>query len=182
MICHNYRSQHSCGKVMFLHLSMILFTWGYQADIPLGRQPPPPPGRHPSRVDTPSAQTSPGQTHPLLQQTVHILLECIYLLAPTKLGQGNIFTNVCQEFYPRGGVYLSACWDTGPPGPGTPAQDQVHPPKTRYTPPPKYGQRAAGTHPTGMHSCCISFKLFLKRYFVYMYPDKKSVNLICLYL
>ena len=34
----------------------------------------------------------------------------------TKLGQGNIFTSVCQEFCPRGeGVCLSACWDTPPP-------------------------------------------------------------------
>ena len=47
---------------------------------------------------------------------------------------------------------------------GTPP-DQVHPPRTRQvhppgpgTPPrkqqtPEYGQRSAGTHPTGMHSC-----------------------------
>ena len=54
-----------------------------------------------------------------------------------------------------------------PPGPGTPP-DQVpprtrYPPRIRYTPtppdqvPPKYGQRVAGTHPTGMHSCCMIF-------------------------
>ena len=47
-----------------------------------------------------------------------------------------------------------------------PSWDQVHPPGTRYTPrdqvhpppeqqPPEYGQRSAGTHPTGMHSCSI---------------------------
>ena len=42
-----------------------------------------------------------------------------------------------------------------PPGPGTPPQDQVPPPGTRYTPPGpgRYGLRAGGTHPTGMHSC-----------------------------
>ena len=59
-----------------------------------------------------------------------------------------------------------------PPGPDTP-QSRHHPPEqtppgTRHTPPqstppsehtppgkqtPAYGQRAAGTHPTGMHSC-----------------------------
>ena len=65
-----------------------------------------------------------------------------------------------------------------PPRPGTPPWDQVHPPSrdqvhppagtrytplgpgtppgTKYTPPgkqtPAYGQRAGGTHPTGMHS------------------------------
>ena len=32
----------------------------------------------------------------------------------TKLRQGNIFTSVCQEFCPQGGVCLSACWDTLP--------------------------------------------------------------------
>ena len=60
-----------------------------------------------------------------------------------------------------------------PPGPGTPPRTR-YPPWTRYTPPwdqppplgsgtppsglgtpppPEYGQQAAGTHPTGMHSC-----------------------------
>ena len=46
-----------------------------------------------------------------------------------SLGQGNIFTSVCQEFCSQGVVCLSACWDTTPlppssrhppPGPGTP--------------------------------------------------------------
>ena len=57
-----------------------------------------------------------------------------------------------------------------PPGPGTPPpetrhtpradtpRDQAHPPGDQAHPPPgkqtaAYGQRAAGTHPTGMHSC-----------------------------
>ena len=42
-----------------------------------------------------------------------------------------------------------------PLGPGTPP-DQVHPPPGPGTPPPgpgRYGLRAGGTHPTGMHSC-----------------------------
>ena len=39
-----YHPQHSCGKVLFLHVSVILFTGGgvWQADIPRGRQTPPP--------------------------------------------------------------------------------------------------------------------------------------------
>ena len=41
-----------------------------------------------------------------------------------SLGQGNIFSSVCQEFCPQGGeggVCLSPCWDTTHPlGPGTP--------------------------------------------------------------
>ena len=31
-----------------------------------------------------------------------------------KLGQGNVFTGIC-DFVHRGGVCLSACWDTTPP-------------------------------------------------------------------
>ena len=98
----------------------------------------------------------------------------MFLPAATKLGQGNIFTSVCQEFCPQGGegVCLSACWDTPPrtspppeqtppPGPGTPRSR--HPPGPG-TPPWKqtaaYGLRAAGTHPTGMHSCIGVFLIF----------------------
>ena len=62
-----------------------------------------------------------------------------------------------------------------PPGPGRPPRDQAPPPHPTpdQTPPrdladsppgkqtPAYGLRAAGTHPTGMHSCCskCSFKM-----------------------
>ena len=83
---------------------------------------------------------------------------CLSLPAATKLGQGNIFTSVCQEFCPQGGggVCLSACWDIPPgadtpppPRPGRPPPDQAdpptadtppleqtnHPPRTRQTPP-----------------------------------------------
>ena len=52
----NYNPQRSCGKVMFLHVSVILSTLGvWQADIPLmGRHPLP--GRHTPlwQADTPS--------------------------------------------------------------------------------------------------------------------------------
>ena len=81
-----YRPQRSCGKVMFLHLSVILFTegcltqcmlgytpslpsacWGNpQADTPLGR--------HSLQADTPRADTP---SRWLLLRTVCILLECI---------------------------------------------------------------------------------------------------------
>ena len=79
-------------------------------------------------------------------------------------GQGNTFTLVCHSVH-KGGC-RSTCWDTNPPGtrppPRTrPPRDQTppqsrHPPRDQ-TPPrkltPAYGLRAAGTHPTGMHSC-----------------------------
>ena len=45
-----------------------------------------------------------------------------------SLGQGNIFRSVCQEFCPRGGVCLSACWDTTHPSPQHPPWYQAPPP------------------------------------------------------
>ena len=85
------------------------------------------------------------------------------------------------------GVCLSACWDTTPP-PGSrhppPRSRHTHTPRTRLpplgadTPPPGPDppgsrhppgadppcQQAAGTHPTGMHSCytCQSVMLFTR--------------------
>ena len=97
-------------------------------------------------------------------------------------GQGNIFTLVCHSVH-RGGVSSreNPPCQGEPPLPGrippgretpaprtrqTPPRDQAdtpprtrqtHPPRTRQTPPrkqmPAYGQWAAGTHPSGMHSC-----------------------------
>ena len=76
------------GKVMFLHLSVILFTGGgVYPSMQWGRHPL---GRHPPRQTPPQADTlAPGQTPP---------------------------SNT-----------------TG------------------------YGQQVGGTHPTGMHTCCILF-------------------------
>ena len=73
-----------------------------------------------------------------------------FLPAATKLGQGNIFTSVCLSTG-GGGVCLSACWDIQPPS--IPCPPGADPPPGKQT--PAYGQRAAGTHPTEMHSCYI---------------------------
>ena len=94
-----------------------------------------------------------------------------------------IFSQACvKNSVHGGGVCLSACWDTPqehtPPrtrhtpreqtprertAPGVDPPDQAPPgsrPPWEQTPPPPagkqtaaYGQLAAGTHPTGMHSC-----------------------------
>ena len=69
----NYRPQHSCGKVMFLQASVILFTGGggciqactradtpSWADTPLGRHPP---RQTPPRQTPPTATAADG-THP----------------------------------------------------------------------------------------------------------------------
>ena len=69
----------------------------------------------------------------------------MFLPLATKLGQGNIFRSVCQEFCPRGG----STWAGTPPlGRYTPRQ--VHHPD-RYTPqagtPPRQVHPLAGTPP-----------------------------------
>ena len=82
-----YRPQRSCDKVMFLHLSVILFT-GRLADPP-GQTPTkqttpgtppgqPPLGRHPRR-QTPSPMRS-ACWDTVKKQAVRILLECILVL------------------------------------------------------------------------------------------------------
>ena len=79
---------------------------------------------------------------------------------------------VCPQ---GGGVCLSACWDAIPPRdqadqtppPGTSPPPMENPLRDGEPPPgkqtPAYGLRAAGTHPTGMHSS--SFLIF-KRIFM----------------
>ena len=66
---------------------------------------------------------------------------------PQRSCEGYVLMSFCS----RGGVCLSACWDTTPPG-GTPPREahtpwEAHPPGS--TPPPP------GTHSTGMHSWFI---------------------------
>ena len=140
-----YRPQRSWAKVMFLQASMILSKGGVYLsacwDTPpeqTHREQTPPGADPPGSRHSPGADTPPG--------------------ADTSL-----------EADPLGA-------DTQPPPPRTdPPLEQTYPPtRSRYTPPeqtpplgadtpleqtppgkqtPTYGQRAAGTHPTGMHSC-----------------------------
>ena len=49
-------------------------------------------------------------------------------------GQGNNFTPVCHSFCSQGGVCLSACWDTTPPGTRYTPLGSGTPPGTKYTP------------------------------------------------
>ena len=77
------------------------------------------------------------------------------------------FTGVCDSVNGGGGVSASVHAgippradppEQTPPGADTPSPRSRHPPHTQEQTPrkqtPVYGQRAAGTHPTGMHSCC----------------------------
>ena len=73
-----------------------------------------------------------------------------HLLLPpaTKLGQGYIFTGVCDSVHMGGSASVHAGIPPPPPlGPGTP------PPGAEHT--GRYGQRAGGMHPTGMQSCFL---------------------------
>ena len=105
------------------------------------------------------------------------LAECeskIESLPPaTKLGQGYVFTGVCDSVH-RGGVCLSACWDATPPPPEQTPPGQVHPPGAdppgADTPPgpgtplPRacWEIRSTSGHPTGMQSCF--FDVYLQYY------------------
>ena len=68
----SYRPQQSCGKVMFLHLS-VSHSVHRGVNIPLGRHTPP--GQTPPRADTPPAQRmlgygqQTGGTHPVGMHT-----------------------------------------------------------------------------------------------------------------
>ena len=80
-----------------------------------------------------------------------------FLPPATKLGQGYVFTGVCDSVNGAGEGY--------PPGadppPGADTSGSRHPPWEK-TPPGEhavtYGQRAGGTHPTGMQSCSLCMR------------------------
>ena len=74
----------------------------------------------------------------------------ILLSLATKLGQGYVFTGVCDSVH-RGGVCLSACWDTHTPGADTPGADtpqEQTPPWSRH---PQEQTPPGQTHPQSRH-------------------------------
>ena len=72
-----------------------------------------------------------------------------------------IFSQACVKNCVHGGVSASVHAGIHPPGTDTPQEqtspeEQMPPTGSRHPPGRQtaaYGQRAAGTHPTGMHSC-----------------------------
>ena len=99
-----------------------------------------------------------------------------YLPPATKLGQGYVFTRVCNSVHKGGGGCLPHCmlgythvpWDqrqAAPPPPDQAPNGSWHHPEPA-TPGPvhagRYGQQAAGMHPTGMQSCSKIFPGFSK--------------------
>ena len=132
---HYYRSQRSCGKVMVLHLSVILFTGRVSAQggcLPRGGVADTPPprarGRHsllPSPcwdTHTPAQcmldYTPPCAVHTVNKRAVRILLEYILVTTvalccyrpPTKLQEGNVFTGVCSSFCSQGWTMGTQPW------------------------------------------------------------------------
>ena len=66
-------------------------------------------------------------------------------------GQGYVFTRVCDSV--NGGACLRQTpWEQTPPRDQTPPPPEQTPPQEQT---PAYDLRAAGTHPTGMHSCSL---------------------------
>ena len=130
-----YRPQRSWGKVMFLQVCVILFTGGVPDQVhPLG------PGIPPRPAAPPGPGTHPRPGAPLTRYT-----------PPDQMHPPD-------QVHPR---TRYTPWTRYTP------QDQVHPPDQVHLPdqvrpppePGRYGLRAGGTHPTGMHSCLAKFLL-----------------------
>ena len=91
-----------------------------------------------------------------LQNVVFIIL--LFLPPATKLGQGYVFTRVCDSVH-RGSLTHCMLGYTRPP-PRPKASTRPHAPGTRHHPPPSQHSAcleiqatAGGTHPTRMQSC-----------------------------
>ena len=115
-------------------------------------------------------------------QFIQLLANCYR--PQTKLGQGNVFTAVCDSVH--GGSTWAGTPQAGTPPAGTPPRQvqypgkytprQVHPPAG--TPPRQvhprqsmlgYGQQVGGTHPTGMHSCFLIVSRFSPHWLNFFY-------------
>ena len=98
---------------------------------------------------------------------------CLLLPPATKLGQGYVFTPVCQSFCSH--VHRGVClpllentptqadtpWQTPSPLADNPQADTAPPGQCMLG----YGQQVGGTHPTGLHTCCEENLKYLLRDF-----------------
>ena len=94
------------------------------------------------------------------QKAVCLAIVCNMLCAlvtarKRSLGQGNIFSSVCQEFCSLGGSASVHVGIPPPPGADTPPEADLPweqtPPCTLHA--GRYGQQAGSIHSTGMQSC-----------------------------
>ena len=133
-ISHIYRPQRSWGKVMFSQASVILLTGG-SASVHAGIHTHPP-WADPPGADTPPEQTPPGSRHPWSRH-------------PPGADTPRADTPGAD---PPGAATPPEQTPPGADSPPeqTPPQEQT-PPTTQHA--GRYGQRAGGSHPTGMQSC-----------------------------
>ena len=128
-----------CGKVIFLHLSPILY-------IRVGLCPPDrhPPGRHPpGRHPLPWADTLPRQTFPFGQTPhpetattadgTHPTGMHSFLPPANVVCEGYVFTHVCHSVHRGGGVRVT--WHTPPVAMHAPPGSHARPPRQPRTPP-----------------------------------------------
>ena len=125
-----YRPQRSWGKVMFLHMSVILFTGGVCPiacwDTPPREQTAPLGPGTPQRSACWEIRATSGQYASYWNAFLLVINSTSYW-PQRSCGQGNIFTPVCHSVH-RGGFCLSARWDTTPPHPGADTPPGPDPP------------------------------------------------------
>ena len=128
-----YRPQRSWAKVMFLQASVILLMGGVCLsacwDTPPWEQTSPRSRHNPPRSRPPGADTPLEQPPPRADPPEQ---------TPPRSRHPQ------EQTPPKADTPLGA---------DTPSRSR--PPPGKQT--PAYGQRAAGTHPTGMHSCLMQF-------------------------
>ena len=124
------------GKVIFLHLFVILFTGEYLTHTPRDQVHPPGPGT-PPRPGTP-----PGTRYPLGPGTPP--WDQVHPLRPGT-PPGTRYTP-WDQVHPRTRYTVPRIRYT--------PQDQVHPPGAEHA--GRYGQHTGGMHPTGMQSCFLN--------------------------
>ena len=155
---HCYRPQRSCGKIMFLYLSVILFTMGVSgrpprqvlswADTPRADSP---------RADSPRAHTSWAERDSHCSRWYVSYWNAFLLPPANKACEGYIFTGVCLS---TGGCLPHTCPLPLPlvqtPHPGqtplwtdTPSWADPPPGQTPLLGRPHPGQTPPGTHPPG---------------------------------
>ena len=103
-----------------------------------------------------SANNSSCNRHITEQQSQRGNFKIFNIYRPQRSWGKVMFLHVSVILLTRGGVCLSACWDSRPPWEQTPPP-RSRPPWEQTPPPPvhagRYGQQAGGMHPTGMQSC-----------------------------
>ena len=110
------------------------------------------------------AELLPEPPQTLFNLSLNFIWGCDNIYCPQRSWGKVMFSQARVILFTGGGVCLSACWDTKPPSaPGSRHLPEQTPweqttPWSRHPPPGAeqagiYGQRAGGTHPTGMQSC-----------------------------